>query len=238
MSVRNLQESYLFHDKKIYALAASALHVTCVLSVFFHSFLTQSHVCSGQEGSGAELQQTRAPRPPDTARTQCSYGASLVASLGVRERPWFLQLRSGTPVHCPHSAGTSKRCQLRALVKFTGVERDQKRLRGGDTKLFLWCIRRRVCSQSTQLMWRFHDRPQMIQGNAATPCLLQWQAGTDFRLISNAYPMSVPHFLHITASNVASTGSALSLGKDKDPSIKLTATQAQSLPPPSAAGAW
>lgn len=54
-----------------------------------------------------------------------------------------------------------------------GVERDQKQLRGGDTKLFLWCIRRRVCSQSTQLMWRFHDRPQMIQGNAAMPCLLQ-----------------------------------------------------------------
>lgn len=118
MSVRNLQESYLFHDKKIYALVASALHVTCVLSVFFHSFLTQSHACSGQEGPGAELQQTRAPRSPDTARTQCSYGASLLASLGVRERPWFLQLSSGTPVHCPHSAGTSKCCQLRALVKW------------------------------------------------------------------------------------------------------------------------
>lgn len=76
----------------------------------------------------------------------------------------------------------------------------------------------------------------MIQGNAATLCLLQWQAGRDFRLISNAYPTSVPHFLHITVSNVASTGSALSLGKDKDPSIKLTATQVQFLPPASAAG--
>lgn len=146
MSVRNLQESYLFHDKKIYALVASALHVTCVLSVFFHSFLTQSHACSGQEGPGAELQQTRAPRSPDTARTQCSYGASLLASLGVRERPWFLQMRSDTPVHCPHSAGTSKCCQLCALVKSTEVERDQKQLQGGDTKLFLWCVRRKVCS--------------------------------------------------------------------------------------------
>ena len=41
MSVRNLQESYLFHDKKIYALVVSALHIKCVLSVFFHSFLAE-----------------------------------------------------------------------------------------------------------------------------------------------------------------------------------------------------
>lgn len=38
MPVRNLQESYLFHDKKIYALVVSALHIKYVLSVFFHSF--------------------------------------------------------------------------------------------------------------------------------------------------------------------------------------------------------
>lgn len=42
MSVRNLQERYLFHDKKIYALVVSALHIKGVLSVFFHSFLAET----------------------------------------------------------------------------------------------------------------------------------------------------------------------------------------------------
>ena len=47
MSVRSLQESYLFHDKKIYALVVSALHITCVLSVFFRSFLAETRKVPG-----------------------------------------------------------------------------------------------------------------------------------------------------------------------------------------------
>lgn len=76
MSVRNLQESYLFHDKKIYALVASALHIKCVLSVVFHSFLAQTKkvLRTGGTWGTAKLEDT--PHYMDTVGTQNSLAAA------------------------------------------------------------------------------------------------------------------------------------------------------------------
>lgn len=52
MPVRNLHESYLFHDKKIYALVVSALHIKCVLCVFFNSLPAETERSLHVQGRG------------------------------------------------------------------------------------------------------------------------------------------------------------------------------------------
>lgn len=143
--MRNLQESYLFHDKKIYALVASALHVTCVLSVFFHSFLTQSHACSGQEGPGAELQQTEGTKAPrhcmDTVLVRslavgiswCEGTALISAAELWHSSPLPPQRRDiqTLPASCPgkiHWGGTRSEAASRWRHKTVSVVRKEKGL--------------------------------------------------------------------------------------------------------------
>lgn len=95
MSVRNLQES-LFHDKKIYALVVSALHIKCVLSVFFQSFLAETRKVPRvlrTGGTWGTAESAKDSQPPAWTRLLCT-GNSLAAAgqwgpLGSEGTAWI-----------------------------------------------------------------------------------------------------------------------------------------------------